>query len=664
MNASQLLGDITCPYALVPPELKAQNHWVTWKYVPNYTAGKPRKVPVNPDGHRPIDATNSANWLSFQEVVHAARADPDLLIGIVLTGEPCYGGRYLIAIDLDDVPSNLGDEEARSLWVSLGQPYVERSPSGIGLRMFALSSTKLPKTGNAGGGREIYQHRRFMSVTGVKHGGKAAAPGSLKDCTDALKKLVADWWPAQKPNELGCVIGGTTQEKTVIDDTTLALAGVGQQAETSESIARISDMLSYVSADCPYDKWRNVIWSLCSTGWQSAEQLARKWSRSTPERWDESSFNTVVRSFKPGHITLGTLVHIAREGGWHDEGGAAYPAPPYAEPFRSGGVGRLLTIEGLKAIKPEPYRVRGVLPAQGVAAIYGVSGSGKSFLALDLALTVATGAATWFGHKVRPAPVVYVALEGQTGLVNRVKAWQSKHPGADAETIKFLLGDFSLSRADSVQRLIEEVRTAVGTGCIVVVDTLNQASPGSDENSSAEMGTVIAHANAIAKGLEGVVVLIHHAGKDTSRGMRGHSSLFAAMDSVVEVSQDKDGNRSWRATKAKDDALGAVHNFELVSVPLGSDAEGDPVNSCVIGEGGHLHQRVAQPKLSGKRQQAAWDAIQQDGRKSFSRAELEKLVTHVMPVQVGRKRSASLDVITAMTAKGLIVDVGGVLTVQ
>ena len=57
-------------------------------------------------------------------------------------------------------------------------------------------------------------------------------------------------------------------------------------------------------------------------------------------------------------------------------------------------------------------------------------------------------------------------------------------------------------------------------GAVIVVDTLAQATVGMDENSGEDMTRAIAACKRIQED-EGLVVLIHHTGKDTSRGMRG-----------------------------------------------------------------------------------------------------------------------------------------------
>ncbi len=99
---------------------------------------------------------------------------------------------------------------------------------------------------------------------------------------------------------------------------------------------------------------------------------------------------------------------------------------------------RVLAAPDLMNAPPLRWLVRSVLPANGLACMFGASGSGKSFLVLDLSASVASGA-PWFGHRSTQGEVVYVALEGEAGFRQRVTAWQ-KHRGEDVpQSLRFVM---------------------------------------------------------------------------------------------------------------------------------------------------------------------------------------------------------------------------------
>ena len=95
------------------------------------------------------------------------------------------------------------------------------------------------------------------------------------------------------------------------------------------------------------------------------------------------------------------------------------------------------------------------------------------------------------------------------------------------------------------------------------------------------MGDILESVKRLQRLTKGLVALVHHTGKDSTKGLRGHSSLFAALDAAVEVARDGD-RREWRVAKSKDGQDGDAHPFKLQVETLGVDEHGDPVTSCVV----------------------------------------------------------------------------------
>lgn len=241
---------------------------------------------------------------------------------------------------------------------------------------------------------------------------------------------------------------------------------------------------------------------------------------------------------------------------------------------------KLLTGADLCNAPSMRWLVRGVLPVEGLAALYGPSGCGKSFLTLSLACAVASGESAWFGRRISQAPVTYVCLEGEAGMGKRVKAW-SLHQGRPLpDALRFITQPFGLLSGD-VSDLAKAVIAGGGDGGMVILDTLNRAAPGVDENSSTDMGNLIAAAKRLQSLIDGLVLLVHHTGKDVARGMRGHSSLYAALDGAVEVTKT-DNRHAWSVAKSKDDVTGDAHPFKLEIVHVGNDDEAEAITSCVI----------------------------------------------------------------------------------
>ena len=229
--------------------------------------------------------------------------------------------------------------------------------------------------------------------------------------------------------------------------------------------------------------------------------------------------------------------------------------------------------------------IKGVIPSSGIVVIYGPSGSGKSFLALYMAYVLGHGL-IFFGFKGQSKFVVYINLEGS--MRTRLDALQTDKKRDIPDNVRFVTEPFHILED------VEALAADIPEGAVIFIDTLNAASPGLDENSSRDMGLILEAAKKLQQITKGLVVIVHHSGKDASKGLRGHSSLYAAMDAVIEVGRNGD-SRYWRLAKSKEGRDGIRRGFRLKSVGLGYDADGEPVTSCVVEEDNTPLQEEAKP---------------------------------------------------------------------
>ena len=362
--------------------------------------------------------------------------------------------------------------------------------------------------------------------------------------------------------------------------------------ENDSNIVKVKEFLSYCPADCNYDKWRNVVWSVVSLGWEIAPSLLLDWSKNSPSHWTEDTaqqtetvLNDLISEFDPERgITIGTLIAEAKKNGWTPASPfdpVLIVEPPVTMELHTPNRGyKIYSREDLRRLPKQQWLVHGVLPLQGAAAIFGAPGTGKSFLALDLAVRISEGIDQWFGVGVKQRDVVYMALEGGGGIRKRIDAWEIEN-SREVKNLQLVIGEFDLKNSEHVSGFLKDMTPILDKGWVTFIDTLNQASPGSDENSSVDMGLLLAAAKRIAIESGGVVVLIHHSGKDGSRGLRGHSSMNAAMDLTIEVKKEGLGN-SWSTHKVKDGDDGITKHFNLaVHTTSGSNLE-EHETSCAI----------------------------------------------------------------------------------
>lgn len=232
--------------------------------------------------------------------------------------------------------------------------------------------------------------------------------------------------------------------------------------------------------------------------------------------------------------------------------------------------------------KPASWIIKHVLPRAELVVLYGESGAGKSFMALDLMGAIARGA-EWRGHKTTPGlRCGYIAAEGAAGFRNRLHAYAQHHGIALPDLpIAVLTGAPSFLEKKDVSALAEAM-VSYGQIDVLVVDTLAQVTPGANENSSEDMGRAIKHCKLLHEATGATIILIHHSGKDAARGARGWSGLKGALDCELEVARCDD-DRVLTISKIKDGpGEGQQYGFKLLDVPLGMDEDGDVYGSCVV----------------------------------------------------------------------------------
>jgi hypothetical protein len=199
---------------------------------------------------------------------------------------------------------------------------------------------------------------------------------------------------------------------------------------------------------------------------------------------------------------------------------------------------KMLSAEGLRDLPPVTPLVYGLLDLDSLAVAYGQPGAYKSFLALDLALSVSTGERWHEGRAVTLAEtVLYVAAEGANAFGDRIDAWNEAHGRyTDPPGFRVLPEAINLLDRNAVAALVEVV-ARVRPG-LVVVDTLARCMVGGDENSVKDMGQAIAALDAIRAATGCCVLVVHHGGKNRDAGARGSSALLGAADTMLEVTAD------------------------------------------------------------------------------------------------------------------------------
>lgn len=251
----------------------------------------------------------------------------------------------------------------------------------------------------------------------------------------------------------------------------------------------------------------------------------------------------------------------------------------------------LLSIDQFKKRPEMRWVVKSLLPTQGLAIMYGQSGTGKTFLMLDLLLAIACSD-EWFGHSITNTSVCYVCLEGASGIRQRIDAWEKAKGRPAPSNFRIITNSFTLTDKKDINDLAAAIIEGGSSGGVIAIDTLNAATPRMDENSSKEMGNAIDNLRLLQRLTSGLIMTSHHTGKDERQGMRGHSSLHGAIDVQIYLKGTK-SSRSWSLQKIRDYENGETHNFKLAIHELGLDEDGEVTTSCTI--------ESDTPKATGRR---------------------------------------------------------------
>jgi len=223
-------------------------------------------------------------------------------------------------------------------------------------------------------------------------------------------------------------------------------------------------------------------------------------------------------------------------------------------------------------MKPNDWLVDGIVERDSTMVLFGEPGHGKSFIAISIAIAVATGI-TWFGSDVEQGAVFYMAGEGLNGILRRIKAFEIVHKmSTSGAPLAITNGGTALTDklvAKEVAAVFRKMSKERGvTPALIIVDTLARHYLG-DENSSEAMGAFIANLDQeLRREWKCAVLIVHHAGKDATRGMRGSSALNGAADSAFQSVKGDDNSIRLFCTKMKEAEPTAPMAFRLQGADL------------------------------------------------------------------------------------------------
>lgn len=605
------------------------DRWLRWNRV---------RVKGGRTTRRPDRSTKTGPWSPAETVLESLPEGydhDDVGVGLVMTGPFEIGrGRCLFALDVDGCRDPLTGVIAPWATDVMGQfaTYTEVTPSGSGLRMFGYTNGPVPKLRVIPVPSDIVHgdHLRceiqvfgygppgYVTVTGDR---VEAAPAGLEDCTDGFSWL-GRAYPAQE----------------VADVERVKLSPVGRVPTVTEldALARKRANATVLTLIDTGD-WQGCGFPSASEGWFALEQhviaccadhvdVAILWlttctaygrgdledskdpGRYSSDSWARTDLLRVLGKRRADVSGVFSVIETngtapAAEGQRSPFDVAAdaevlmLPADLViaAEPPPEDRDGLYESVAALVSRDPRPkWLVKGLIEQDSLVVLSGAPGSFKSFLAIDIALALAT-AQPWHGRKTHACPTLILAGEGHGGMSRRFMVWLKEHhvdPSTVRVDVSRRAGQFLDDKGFAliVEESKKRARLWRQSPGLIIVDTMNRNFGPGDENSTDDVTKFLQRCDTLRRVFHGcTVMVVHHVGHSAKNRSRGASALGGFVDAEIILTRDRDAKTDrpgpgsqvlFRKMKEAEEP----HPFWIVPryVTLGTDEDGEPYGSLVI----------------------------------------------------------------------------------
>lgn len=244
-------------------------------------------------------------------------------------------------------------------------------------------------------------------------------------------------------------------------------------------------------------------------------------------------------------------------------------------------------IEDFAAIEQvREYLVKGWLIAHGVTALLAKRGTGKSTIALDLAMHIAKDIPWWGIDTMKGWKVIYICGEDDEGMILNVRAWAQYEDRGLPHNDRFRVAKGIIKMTDKALlgvRLEEMKEWADGERCLVILDTWARATSGYSSNTQEEMDTAYENAELVANTLKGPMLACFHPPKDGRMTIRGSAVQEDASSGIWELEKETDCVRL-TIGRAKGKGEGNYRKFKLEPLDLTDTDEDGAILTDVYGD--------------------------------------------------------------------------------
>jgi hypothetical protein len=331
-----------------------------------------------------------------------------------------------------------------------------------------------------------------------------------------------------------------------------------------------------------------------------------------------------------------------------------YQPRPEPAPADPGDVFRVMTIDELATLKPPEWRIDGIFPVYGSSTIYGAYESYKTFVALDMLLSLAAGR-PWMGREMKPCAVLYVAGEGQHGLAQRILGWcEAKNDGARPADFLLLPEAIAIPDRGNLDKLLRTVDALPAGAGVVALDTITRMSGGGSLNDEKDMQQYVLGMDRLRRHTGGHIMNVGHSGKDKEKGLLGSIVLPAAMETIICVERTGDALKLVNSNPKGKQKDGPNFPDIALRTQVSRFRQADEEASTLVLMPDENPVREAAQKGPAKPQ----GANQQTIMAALKKAKGEPLGVTRLAGMTGLENARIAEATSSLVAKGLVHEVG------
>ena len=512
----------------IPIELKKYAQWVLYRIKTDPKRPKPTKIPIQVNGS-PASTTNPKTWNSFEAVISALQKGTGDGIGFVFTDKDPYVG-----IDIDGVcePWLGGAKEWASDIVAKLSSYTEYSPSQTGLHI--IIKAKKNSSASRKDNIEIYDKGRYFTFTGNLYDKSLNTVNARQAELDSLCKETFSCREETQPSSP--LPEGKTLSDQEIDD----LISKMKSAQNGEKVSLLFDgrwsEIKDNKGQQQYPSQSEADQAFCNmlAFWIDnpvcIDQMFRK-SRLYRGKWER-------QDYRERTIKNALNYKISR---------AKTAFDPIEDSLAAQDNIPLIHISKVEE-KPLAFQIDKIWPINSVGFISGQPGSYKTWLAWDIAVSVASGGLFLGRHKCKKGKVIAVNAEDTPVQTKLRIASFARQRGLNIDELDIRLMDvYTIALNDEkTQKAIMNTLLSEQPS-LIIFDPLRNVHTLNEDNST-EMVEILNFLRFINRKFNCSILLVCHdkkpardAAGNRAAQVRGTSAIVGWRDNAIYLDSGKSG---------------------------------------------------------------------------------------------------------------------------